>query len=220
MQEKKIMPRLGIAFLVVIAFCTFFSRAISNMLMPHVRVAMPGQMRLAEEVSAEASLRARNGELIELWATDIPSEQTQQLTAGQYCEFQYASQGKTRFATGTLAEISVTADGISLWIKPVKPLPEDSTVSLLRIPLSQQHFTCVIPGTALVDRRAVYIVKSRDGFWGEELYLEYREVIVDFMRDGLCVLADGLETGEYVVIGWDRPLRDGKRVVLPFSETY
>ena len=75
----------------------------------------------------------------------------------------------------------------------------------------------LIPSSALIGNDCVYVIERRSGFFEEELYLCLQPVSIDAFQDGMAVLNYGVLTQDYVVVGWDRPIADGQRVMQAYS---
>jgi hypothetical protein len=85
-------------------------------------------------------------------------------------------------------------------------MPEDDSNMIMGI---------LIPLSAVIDGSFVYVVHQTDTFLGRQLRVEYRFIEIGGDNGFQAVVTDGLSTSEYIVTSWDRPLRDGLRVMLP-----
>ena len=78
----------------------------------------------------------------------------------------------------------------------------------------QTEFGLVVPNLALLGS-SVYVVAEQEGILGKELRLSRVFVSVGTRGPAQSIISDGLTDGDYVVTGWDRPIKDGQRVLLP-----
>jgi len=93
------------------------------------------------------------------------------------------------------------------------------TISLARhgsIIIGQEYVSgIIIPSSAVIDGSFVYVVSQADTFLGTQLHIDRRRIVIETRDFGQAVVSDGLTNREYIVTSWDRPLKDGQRVILP-----
>ena len=94
------------------------------------------------------------------------------------------------------------------------------TITLTRrgmLTVSQDDYVygTIIPQIAIINGSSVYVVTQKDTFLGTELRAELRYITVATKSMGQAVVDEGLNGNEYIITSWDRPIRDGQRVLLP-----
>jgi len=185
------------------------------------------------EIYAEEGQKYTGGETLFTIVTDgaeayirqrMSREEAAPLAEGSFAAVEYTEQ-TDMFApqvrtTGAQVE-SITASGDQfrpylVIAKFTQGIPYGAQIGRVRFDLPGVS-GIIVPAGALVDGGSVYVVTKRDSFLGEELLAEKRYVNVGEISAGQAVIEDGLEGGEYVVTSWDRPVTDGKRVLLPYD---
>ena len=73
----------------------------------------------------------------------------------------------------------------------------------------------IIPQSAIINGSSVYVVTQNDTFLGTELRIELRRISIWAKSLGQAAVDEGLNINEYIATSWDRPLKDGQRVLLP-----
>ena len=216
-KEKSKNIKFGFIFLIVMLFFTLFSRSIMNFLTPKVSIAMSSTQMITDKISLVPEIITQDG--INILSTNVSQEDASYLQIGHYCEFNIETDGQMRYMTGRVEQIgSEAADGmVSITIRPDMELPDDSTPIGLSITLFGNYYNLVVPVSAMISANQLYVIEKKDGFLGEEIYIHKRDVNVDFISEGNVILIDGISMGEFVVTGWDRPLKDGQRVMLLYQ---
>ena len=74
-----------------------------------------------------------------------------------------------------------------------------------------------LPNSAFIQPDQVYVLEEVDGFWGKELYARRRYVQIGISSMGQTAIERGISSDDYVIIGWDRSVEDGQRVMLPLE---
>lgn len=75
----------------------------------------------------------------------------------------------------------------------------------------------IVPNSAFISPDMLYVLQTRQGFWGKEYYVELREVTVGEYNSRKSQITEGLMRGDTVITGWDRELTSGQRVMLPLN---
>jgi hypothetical protein len=83
--------------------------------------------------------------------------------------------------------------------------------------ISGNFHNVIIPNTAFIGEDEVFILKTQNGFFGEEYYVSKYKVIVGEYNEQYSAITSGLNSQDIVVTGWDRQLEDGCRVMLPLD---
>jgi len=78
-----------------------------------------------------------------------------------------------------------------------------------------QEVGIVIPISAVIAGSDVYTVTQINTFLGQELRVSRRNVSLGEKNHTQVIITDGLELNEFIVTSWDRPIKDGQRVLLP-----
>ena len=76
-------------------------------------------------------------------------------------------------------------------------------------------YGAVIPLGAVINGSSVYVVTQSETFLGSELTIELRHISISAISAGQVVVSEGLDENERIATSWDRPLKDGQRVLLP-----
>ncbi|MDD5603171.1 MAG: hypothetical protein PHG48_03670 [Eubacteriales bacterium] len=74
----------------------------------------------------------------------------------------------------------------------------------------------IIPASAILhEGSSVYVVETRENFWGKEHHVRIRDVQTgDQAQKYFFIIAGGLVHGDVVVTGYDRKISNGDRVEI------
>jgi len=75
----------------------------------------------------------------------------------------------------------------------------------------------IIPQNAIINGSCVYVVTQKETFLGTELRIELRPISIWAKSNGQVAVEEGSIENEYIATSWDRPLKDGQRVLLPYD---
>jgi hypothetical protein len=210
--------KAGIVFLIVMAFFTIFSRGIINLLTPKVIISRPTPYMVRNDINTHGEIIVGEDGVLLVKAV-IPADKIDDYFMGRYAEFQFLNpeNDTVRFMSGEVSYIDFETGEIH--ITPGRALPDGTErVFGLTIALSFDSYDFTVPSTAIVGWNTLYVIERRDGILGEELYIRSRAVTVEMERDGRAMLSrEGIAWEDFIVIGWDRPLKDGQRVMLPYD---
>ena len=111
------------------------------------------------------------------------------------------------------------ADGkIILWAEPIDPTMEFHELKTLNFRIDSDFLPYLVPNSAVIGGKYIYVLDSRYGAWGaEELYARRVEVKTLQSDDMMEYVPVGLAGDDRIIIRWDRPFNEGDTVVLPYK---
>lgn len=75
----------------------------------------------------------------------------------------------------------------------------------------------LVPNSAFKTPEELYVLRSRQGFWGQEYYMVLQKVSPGESNEYYTHVINGLSRSDMVITGWDRELKDGITVTLPIE---
>ncbi|MCL2709013.1 MAG: hypothetical protein FWF03_07865 [Defluviitaleaceae bacterium] len=215
MKERTL--KAGIIFFAVMAFFTLFSRAVMNLLTPSVTFGPPKFLIFDVKISPEPQIKILDDGTKALFA-EVNEESAYELAPGLTCEISYASSGRTRRVSGSVSEvINDGGSAVGVYVLPDRDLQDNVKIVELSIILYSIASQTVVPVSALATEDSLYVIEIKEGFLGDELFVRLRSVETGVSESGMIEIVGGITPRDYVVDGWDRPLRDGQRVTLPYK---
>lgn len=219
-MQKKLAFKLLKIFIAIMIFFTFTSRTINYLLTPKVIVSSLKKDNFA--VKKEVQEFTVSFEYDEVFGEKpvikfpIAEDLLEVAAEGVNCTIE-EYMNKTK---GEISNIQVE-DNIKYGYITVKsPYMldwRDENKILITLINKSAEKRILVPNASFIDEDVVLVMKSRNGFWGEENYVK-RCKVSKGKSDGIVTeVLSGISENDMVVIGWDRPIDDGDTVTVPLE---
>ena len=220
-RKRGMAAKAGLTLLAMMLFFTFFSGTISSFLTPKVTITMTRQGLLNRELDFyDPVLLIDGGTPAVLVSQLVTAEEAVLIAAGDSMTLVYAESdgfvSHTRNAAALVESVAASDDLLRPYVfTAAVQIDASRDISPLRLNYRLPAMQGIVIPLSSVAGGGVWVVRRHDTFLGSELRIERRYVTVAEQTAGQALISEGLESGEYIVTSWDRPLSNGSRVMLP-----